>query len=166
MSGEVKIFPSITKLCDYLGIPSSQKIFSDAVWIQIDDELSEISGLKKTKNHPWIFFESDEFDAENSTFSRTTTRPGGTLRPPKTLGVPSHSSRRCGGSCNFIDKDAWVDFEACAPSGRFVTILQELGMSQAVETFKGIKGAKSCDKEELDIQTQLWTAFRKYRGVI
>ncbi len=169
----VKIFPSANELCRYLKMQIPGEPHSKSIWIEISDEDSGIASSTGTFSHPFVFFLSDGphelegFDG-GTCFSRTTTDIPLNAAPPKTLGVPSHRGRAC--HCGFITRDAWVDFRFCIPSSgsRLSATLQFADSpSKAAEMAAGLGGdLKECRQESLDIQNQLWIAFRKDRGIL
>jgi len=142
------------------------------MWIEIPEEDSGIVSGKGSYAHPFLFFLSDvlpeSHDDENLfCFSRTTTGIPFNSKPPKTIGVPSHSNRAC---CNFINLEAWVDFRFCIPAqgSRLAQVIDYAASpSQAAAMAKDLgKSQRECRHESRDIKKQLWIALRKDRGLL
>jgi hypothetical protein len=171
------ICESLAELCSECRV----KVPSDAVpkltWVSVSDRVSAIPA--RTVSHPFAFFEQDVFDAVQSCYNRTTTPPnnGKSNNPPFQVGTPSHINRACKGSCNLITTDAWVDFNFCAPisgSQLEAELLKDDKLtSKTVDRFKagyvyfhsgGRAKVRFCQREDLDITAQLWTALRISMG--
>jgi hypothetical protein len=174
---EIHICADIHEFCLECNVKVPNEPIPKLAWISVSDK---ISGIGKRLWHPFAFFEQDSFDAVNSCFNRTTTpsSDGPSNNPPLRVGTPSHVKGECGGACKFIDKDAWVDFENCAPiegSKLWSTLKHKQNIdSTLIARFKRQTistplygrelGAKSCESENPDITAQLWIALRLSRG--
>ncbi len=160
-SRNVLVYENVNELCRELRVtPEMQEV--KVTWVIVLDESTGIIS-SNSKEHPWVFFRSN-LDADQSGFSRSRN-PKGQAGLPRRIGHRSHAKNLdCLGSCGFLDEDAWIDFDSCAPPEQFKQQLAPYkGVSEVITTLAKQPRAKMCERESKDMSNQLWIAFKTFR---